>query len=77
MKGMNDKNLSAALVAIALACAAGCGQKGPLYLPEPAKDVVTRPVATPPPASETAAPEVTPADKSKKDKNGATTPPPK
>ena len=43
---------------VALACVlsgvlgalAGCGQKGPLYLPDEAKEVVTRPAQTPPPA---------------------------
>jgi predicted small lipoprotein YifL len=30
---------------------AGCGQKGPLYLPDEAKEVVTRPTQTPPPDS--------------------------
>ena len=34
----------------------GCGQKGPLYLPDAASDVVTRPAATPPPAESTSAP---------------------
>jgi predicted small lipoprotein YifL len=29
---------------------AGCGQKGPLYLPETTGEVVTRPAQTPPPA---------------------------
>jgi len=38
---------------LVLACAlcvalAGCGQKGPLYLPDEAKEVVTRPTQTPP-----------------------------
>jgi predicted small lipoprotein YifL len=27
----------------------GCGKTGPLYLPEPAGEVVTRPAASPPP----------------------------
>ena len=29
---------------------AGCGQKGPLYLPDEASEVVTRPTQTPPSA---------------------------
>jgi predicted small lipoprotein YifL len=28
---------------------AGCGQKGPLYLPDKASEIVTRPAQTPPP----------------------------
>ena len=39
-----------------LAALAGCGQKGPLYLPEQPKEIVTRPTQTPdtapPPAPE-------------------------
>ncbi len=41
-------------VAIRVACLllagtlAGCGLKGPLYLPEPASEIVTRPTQTPP-----------------------------
>jgi predicted small lipoprotein YifL len=38
-----------------LAALAGCGQKGPLYLPEQPKEIVTRPAQTeeePPPAPE-------------------------
>jgi hypothetical protein len=31
---------------------AGCGQKGPLYLPEQTGEVVTRPAPTPPPDSQ-------------------------
>jgi predicted small lipoprotein YifL len=30
-----------------LAALAGCGQKGPLYLPEQPKEIVTRPTQTP------------------------------
>ena len=39
------------IVVIACLCGAlsACGQKGPLYLPDQAKDVVTRPTQTPPP----------------------------
>jgi len=32
----------------ALGTLAGCGQKGPLYLPDEAREVVTRPTQTPP-----------------------------
>ncbi len=39
---------------------AGCGQTGDLYLPEPAREIVTRPAATPqpppPPADATPGP---------------------
>ncbi|HEY6125730.1 MAG TPA: lipoprotein [Steroidobacteraceae bacterium] len=35
---------------------AGCGQKGPLYLPEERGEVVTRPAETPPESETTAAP---------------------
>lgn len=38
-----------ALLCLVLVTLAGCGKKGPLYLPDTASDVVTRPVATPPP----------------------------
>ncbi len=37
----------AALIAALLLSA--CGQKGPLYLPEPAGNVIVRPTQTPPP----------------------------
>jgi predicted small lipoprotein YifL len=38
-----------ALLACAVAALAGCGQKGPLYLPEQTGEIVTRPAQTPPP----------------------------
>lgn len=44
-----------------------CGQKGPLYLPEPAGNVVVRPAATPAPPQE---------DKAEKKKPEAPPPPP-
>ncbi len=37
-------------MALMLGTLAACGQKGPLYLPDAASEVVTRPTATPPPA---------------------------
>ena len=58
---------------LAVATLAGCGQKGPLYLPEPPGEIVTRPATVPqsqtqapnsaqtvdsPPAQATPAPEV-------------------
>jgi predicted small lipoprotein YifL len=73
-----------AVVLALLACAlTACGQKGPLYLPDPAGAIVTRPAQLPPepstapnssptvdtpPAGDTPAPEVTaPADADTKD----------
>jgi predicted small lipoprotein YifL len=53
---MADKPAAFVGVATLMACAlAGCGQKGPLYLPEAASEVVTRP-ADSPPAENTQAP---------------------
>jgi predicted small lipoprotein YifL len=44
-------------ILIAAALLAACGQKGPLYLPDEARDIVTRPAQTPAtPAGETEAP---------------------
>jgi predicted small lipoprotein YifL len=64
-----------ALCAVLAGALAGCGLKGPLYLPEPAGEIVTRPAPVPPPettsgpnspqtvdspaAGDTPAPEVT------------------
>jgi predicted small lipoprotein YifL len=45
----------AGLIALALLLA-GCGQKGPLYLPESTGEVVTRPTQTPPETESTTAP---------------------
>jgi predicted small lipoprotein YifL len=45
-----------ALLCLLLATAEGCGKKGPLYLPEPASAVVTRPAETPPASERTEAP---------------------
>jgi predicted small lipoprotein YifL len=75
---------------LAMMLLTSCGQKGPLYLPDPGGEVVTRPTQTPPPESAGApnstggvdspqtparpAPEVTAPDKDKK-KEGAQTPP--
>ena len=57
-----------ALLAFALQ---GCGQKGPLYLPEKASEVVTRPSQTPvdtaPVAAEAPPADVTQGDALKKD----------
>ena len=37
-----------ALCAVLAGALAGCGLKGPLYLPEPAGEIVTRPAPVPP-----------------------------
>jgi predicted small lipoprotein YifL len=42
--------------ALLLSALVACGQKGPLYLPDTATEIVTRPVATPPAAETTQAP---------------------
>jgi predicted small lipoprotein YifL len=73
-----------ALVLLTGLTLAGCGQKGPLYLPDSPGEVVTRPTATPPPettdssnspqsvdsppAPPNPAPEVTEPEPSAKDK---------
>lgn len=86
--------MSEGLSRLALVCVlgalSGCGQKGPLYLPDEASEVVTRPTQTPPPAPQgsngpqspdapaqpaSAAPEVTPDEK--RDQKPGTTPPPR
>jgi predicted small lipoprotein YifL len=48
--------LRVAIAALTLGALCGCGQKGPLYLPDTAGEVVTRP-AVPPPAEDTSAPD--------------------
>jgi len=78
------------LMATALLALAGCGQKGPLYLPDSSGEVVTRPAAesTAPPGGETSnspqtvgspltpAPEVTAPEGSDDEKKpGAAAPP--
>lgn len=56
-------------VALAVALLTGCGQKGPLYLPEGTGEVVTRPTQTPattaPPATTTPSPDTLPDNKPK------------
>ena len=37
-------------IGLAVTLLTGCGQTGDLYLPEPAREIVTRPATTPPPA---------------------------
>jgi predicted small lipoprotein YifL len=53
------------LMALAAAVLSGCGQKGPLYLPDKKPAVVQPPAAQPPPASTAATP--TPTQTPKKD----------
>ena len=48
--------MRAVFAAALLGSLAACGQKGPLYLPEQAREVVTRPAQTPPPAPDSQAP---------------------
>ena len=45
-----------ALLCVLLATIMGCGKKGPLYLPDTASEVVTRPAETPPASESTEAP---------------------
>ena len=47
---MSERGSRLVLVCV-LGALAGCGQKGPLYLPDEAKEVVTRPTQSPPPES--------------------------
>jgi predicted small lipoprotein YifL len=63
---MSDPRTLRALVAAALlGPLAACGQKGPLYLPEQAREVVTRPAQTPPAAPDAQAPEATSPEEDK------------
>ena len=65
--------------ALLLGSLAACGQKGPLYLPEQAREVVTRPAQTPPPPDSPAAtpnpPPQVPAPEAEKDKKQPDTAP--
>jgi predicted small lipoprotein YifL len=45
-----------ALLCVAMTALLGCGKKGPLYLPDAAGEVVTRPAETPPASDSTQAP---------------------
>ena len=44
------KSMRLSFVIALLTALAGCGQKGPLYLPEKTGEIVTRPAQTPAPA---------------------------
>jgi predicted small lipoprotein YifL len=50
------------LLSIALAATFGCGQKGPLYLPDKTGEVVTRPGALPGQSTENTPSAPSPAD---------------
>jgi predicted small lipoprotein YifL len=43
---MADHRLARLLMLLAFAALAGCGQKGPLYLPDQAREIVTRPAVS-------------------------------
>jgi predicted small lipoprotein YifL len=54
---MADARLVPAVFAVSLlGSLAACGQKGPLYLPDQAREVVTRPTQTPAPAPDAQSP---------------------
>ena len=53
---MADARALRVAVVCLLVTIAGCGKKGPLYLPQPASEVVTRPAETPPASERTEAP---------------------
>jgi len=50
MSEAGSRVVLACALSVVLGALAGCGQKGPLYLPDEAKEVVTRPAQTPPSA---------------------------
>jgi predicted small lipoprotein YifL len=47
-EGLVEMKTTIGLALILVTALAGCGQKGPLYLPGEAKDIVTRPAAPSP-----------------------------
>ena len=53
---MADARTLRVAVICLLVTIAGCGKKGPLYLPQPASEIVTRPAETPPASESTEAP---------------------
>jgi len=54
---MADKSAAHIGMTALMVCALiGCGQKGPLYLPDAPTGMVTRPAESPPPAENTQAP---------------------
>jgi predicted small lipoprotein YifL len=68
------------LACLLAAALAGCGQKGPLYLPGEARDIVTRPapqtvdspVTSPSPAPDVSKPEGSPTDESEDERKDET-----
>ena len=67
------KKLHCVVLVCASVVAAGCGQKGPLFLPDKNASVVTRPAGNTAPATPPAATPAQPEDK-KKDDDQSTTP---
>ena len=59
------------LLAFAALAAGGCGQKGPLYLPDKGGKVVTSPPAADTSPAAPATPASKPTDKDKEDQNPA------
>jgi len=53
---MSERAPALMLLACAVAILAGCGQKGPLYLPDQAGEIVTRPTQSTPPPVDSQAP---------------------
>lgn len=53
---MADASMRLAALACLLLALPGCGKKGPLYLPDEAGEVVTRPSGSPPASESTEAP---------------------
>jgi predicted small lipoprotein YifL len=53
-----------ALALLGLLALGGCGQKGPLYLPDQAGEIVTRPTQTPAPSENSEAPPLPQAESS-------------
>jgi predicted small lipoprotein YifL len=66
------KKLNWVVLVCASVVAAGCGQKGPLFLPDKNASVVTRPGNTTPATPPAATPPAQPEDKKKDDDQSAT-----
>jgi predicted small lipoprotein YifL len=81
---MSEVSIRLSTLACLLAMLAGCGQKGPLYLPDRGGEVVTRPTQTSSPGTVDSpqgpanpAPEVTkPEEDPEKKQDGGSPPPP-
>jgi predicted small lipoprotein YifL len=70
--------VAVAATAAFIACLGGCGQKGPLYLPDKGGDVVTRPApqqAPRQPSQETAPQPSTQSPQNRSEDDGDTQPP--